>query len=382
MGIEHIRWWMWILISLPVGWLLAYVNSNPIQPTEMRTDEQVYFEQNILHAPVHAGGQDIQWVRNLTVYPPTSAVNRDGSTIQIMPVTYEVLIPLAGGTAGEYEYVPSWFGAHVPYGPSRGSNRANAGTLPPGMEETYVPAADATLGSITQAVYGKDTPEGRNAIAMANYTLFGLSHSIAELIKMRRFRPGQRLFVPWNPAEGKTVRDWLDTASHQAAWVHYEFAWWKVPKYCRMLWMGIAFGVIGVLWPMALLVLSGAGLSGRRVKESDYDLSRFGSGKSMPAPRAGAAELDEAGRASLSAMNASLTASLAADATDGGATPPAAAAGGAAGAAAIPAKPLVAETLAPPVAEQPQKSSKDYKGEFYPVAKGEVKSDPDKPKGQ
>jgi hypothetical protein len=364
MGIENIKWWMWVIISLPIGWLMAQANSYPVEPTEMRTDEQVYFEEAIMHPPVKAGGVEIPWVRNLKVYPETTALAHSGET-QIMPVTYETLIPLPGGKAGEFEYEPSWFGAHVPYGVSRARGPATPGN-PPGIEKSIAVTADATIESITTEAYGKDTPEGREAIKLAT-PAFGYANTVAELIKMGRMRPGQRVMIPWNPSERKTVQDWLEAAGKQYNWVHYQYAWWKEPQKCQMLWMGISVGLIGVVWPMTISILSGAGLSGRRVKEADYDLSRFGTGKSTAAPRVMPKDgPSEASKEQLAAMNEKLTAGLAADATDGSGGVPKP--GAPVGAPAVAAKQLATETTAPPTEEQ--KSSRDYQGEFYPVAKG------------
>jgi hypothetical protein len=337
----------------------------------MRTDEQVYFEEAIMRAPVQSGATAIPWIRNLIVYPATTAQGNGGPPEILMPVTYEALIPIPGGKAGEYEYEKSWFAAKIPYGPSRALTRAGGPGLPPGIQSTYVPALDATLGSITAAVYGKDTPEGEDTLTRANPS-FGRSHSIAELLKTGHWKRGQRILVPWNPSDGKTIRDWLDAAAKKYNWVSYKPGWWKDAKYCRMLWMGISVGVIGIIWPVTIALMTGAGLAGRKVKESDYDLSRFGTGKATAAPSMAAKELDEAGRERLAAMNAALTTDLAANATDGsGAAKPA---GTAAGAALPAAKPLTAETLAPPTEEQ--KASKDYAGEFYPVVKPGVKEEP------
>jgi hypothetical protein len=383
MDIENFRWWHWLLISIPLGWLLAYANSSPIQPTDMRTDRETTFESAVLHAPV--GEAQIPWMRNLIVYPAAAAVGPGNKPIMVMPVTYEVLEPKPGGQTGEYHYVPTWFGARVPYAPAnrRGIGRdgrtipLSLKNLPPGIEKTYVPDPDATLQSITAAVYGKDTLEGQTLIATSNPAL-AVSQSIATLIKANKFRVGQALLIPWNPAEGKTVRDWLDAAGERYDWVHYKFAWWKEARGCQMLWMGISVGIVGILFPMMVSILAGAGLGGGRSVKSDYDLSRFGGKPGTAAARmpAKAAELDEQGREQLAALNASLTSSLRegiGDASQKGvpASP--------ATAPAAKQKPLPHEEPAViPVLEQPA-AQKEYAGEFYPVVRPAVPH-PDEPK--
>jgi len=374
MELDRLKWWHWVLLSLPLGWLLAYVNSATVEPTNTRTDEIRKFQQAVMHPPAVAGGTQIPWIRNLIVYPPAPALGPGGKTIYMMPVTYDVLVPLLGGQAGEYTYEPSWFGASIPFEPWH--TRATAGGWPPGIEKTYTPDDDATLGSITAAVYGKETPEGDDAISLANYSVFGSSHSIKALIAAGRFRSGGAILIPWNPTDGKTVRDWLDACKKDYPWVQARFAWWKVPRNCQILWMSISFMVVGVFWPITIRLLTGAGLSVRRVKAADYDLSRFGTGKETSAPRAAHAELDAAGREKLATMNASLTASLAADATHGG--PKAAAPPAAPTAPGIAAKTLAIEPVAAAPPEAP-KEHLEYGGEFYPVAKGPVKKNSEEP---
>jgi hypothetical protein len=381
MELDQLKWWHWVLISLPLGWLLAFMNSGTVQPTDYRTDEQVYFERAILHAPV--GDQNIPWVRHLVVYPVTEAKGANGNPVLLTPVTYEVLVHKSGGEANEYEYVPTWFGARVPYACTNQRPTANPGDarvtkaanhLPAGIEKTFAPDPDATLASITAAVYGKDTPQGESAIELANAAL-QKSHSIAALIKSGRFRNGQNVMVPWNPDQQKTVRDWLNGVDQDYDWIHYQYAIWKEPNFCKVLWMGGTFAVVGVLWPISITLLTGAGLGGRRVKKSDYDLARFGSGKSTRATMPGrkTKELDEAGQRQLAAMNQTLTDSLKDSATTSAPPPKPAAAP----AAHIPT-PLASEPLAPPPAG-PQEEAKEFSGQFYPVAHPAAKPKTDSP---
>src|SRR5580700_7306928 len=135
MELERLKWWHWLIISVPLGWLLAYVNMAPVEPTATRTDEQRYFERAILHGPAAAGNMAIPWIRNLTVYPPTTALGgnqTDANAPRIMPVTYEELTPIAHGDPGTYQYEKCWFPAHIPYGPTDlSAPPRGSGDLPP-----------------------------------------------------------------------------------------------------------------------------------------------------------------------------------------------------------------------------------------------------------
>ena len=72
--------------------------------------------------------------------------------------------------------------------------------------------------------------------------------------------------------------------------VTYQFAWWEVPKYQYAIWTAGCLVVIGGIWPTIINLLIGAGL-GPKKKEEDYDLNRFGRGKTKtetaPAARRG-----------------------------------------------------------------------------------------------
>jgi hypothetical protein len=52
MEIQELRWWHWCLISLGVGWLLAFVNAGAIDSLGMRDQDETQFEQAVLTSPV------------------------------------------------------------------------------------------------------------------------------------------------------------------------------------------------------------------------------------------------------------------------------------------------------------------------------------------
>src|ERR1700733_14500495 len=114
MEVQQLRWWHWCLISLGVGWLLAYVNAGPIDSLGMRDQDEAQFEQAILTSPV--GENHIPFYKNLIVYPPVSANGPGGHLVQVMPVTYQALTPVGG--EGEFAYRLYWFCARVPYLPT------------------------------------------------------------------------------------------------------------------------------------------------------------------------------------------------------------------------------------------------------------------------
>jgi hypothetical protein len=365
MRIEDLKWWQWVVFSLLLGWLLAYVNSSPVPTVGMLEQQATQFERDVLTPPV--GEQKIPWVRKVVVYP----LLQGSSTVRAAQVVvYEALAPRPNGGPNEFQYRRNWFCAPVPYVPSdprfaRETRPANG--LYPGFEKTYQVKPQDTLETITAAVYGQDTAAGENAIAIANQE-FRRSHSVKALMDSKRVGKDQEIYIPWNPNGTKTVLDWLQDAEKDYPWVHHSFAWWKVPEYCSMVWIGSTFAVIGVVWPMTLSLLTTAGLGRPPVKDK-YDISRFGSGVSKnkaPAPKP-RAEMTEAELKQLSALNDALTASIKEGLPTGASPAPAA---HAPAGQQIPGRIFTsAPAQAPvPIIEQP-KEDKEFAGEFYPVAR-------------
>jgi hypothetical protein len=383
MGLEHTRWWHWTLISLLMGWTLAYFNSSPIEPLSRFDAVGSQFELAVLHQPANGGVNP--FVRNLVVYP--SVMTRDSSAhqIQVMPVLYDELVHKAGGAPDEYQYRPTWFCSRVPYvttgtrptlDPNDPNSRELAAHLPPGIERRYTPVAEDTLPSIAKTVYGQDTIDGEEAIRTCNFRIFRHSDSIQKLIDGGRyFKLGESILIPHNPdGQSGSVRDWLTEAASAYPWVQYKYAWWRDPRYTNYVWMAPTFVIVGVIWPILLAVMSKAGLGGSKLAMQQYDLSRFGTKKPKPKPAAAAAskgDMSDAGREQLAAMNQSLMSELTDVAGEEGKAPPAVASD----------KPAAKEFVVapseskPPVPLQKPEEERDFSGEFYPVAHPKTKAD-------
>ena len=379
MDIEHLRWWHWVLLSLVLGYLLAFVNSAPIEPVGMTEQQIPQFQRDVMHAPI--GKDHIPWTKGIRVYPSVEK-GALGKPLQI--VTYEALAPKKGGGPDEFYYRANWFCAPIPYtvtgqGPvladpdKQFKDEADkaAEHLPPGIEKAVSAQPGDTLESITASAYGRLSNDGQEAIATAN-PAFRYSKSVDDLIKRRRMSNGQQILIPWSPEKQKTVRDWLDDAGKNYSWVRYQFAWWKVPRYCTMLWMGSTFAVVGVIWPMTLSVLTGAGLGRRTVDKNEYDLTRIGSEKRKAKAKPKLAETAEEAAAQhqrLVAMNEALTASVSEGIDRASNKPKVGQEADHPATAAGPNRPFVPQAADPnvpvPVGNE---EDKEFTGEFYPVA--------------
>jgi hypothetical protein len=374
MRIEDIQWWQWIIISLLLGWLLAYMNQSEIVTVNFAEQQGTEFERDILHAPVNNGANP--WTRNVVVYPLVKG--RPGYP-PVQVVVYDALVHTDNAPADAYHYEHKWFPGTVPYAPvdPRFAREAalKGDKLLPGFQEMYKVKPDDTLETITAAVYGKYSAEGGNAIQVANQE-FRYSPSVKILMSnagRNRLRPDQAIYIPWNPEDHKTVLDWLGDAEKDYPWVHHKFAWWKVPQNCNLLWIGSSFAIIGVFWPITLTLLTTAGL-GRPQAKDDYDISRFGSTTrkkkaTAPKPRA---EMSEEEFKQLTALNETLAASVK-EGLDPAAASPSAGAAAAPSGSQIPERKFTAAPVAAlaPIVEQP-KEGKEFTGEFYPVARPPV----------
>jgi hypothetical protein len=165
---------------------------------------------------------------------------------------------------------------------------------------------------------------------------------------------------PSAPAD-QTILTYLKTTAEQHAHVDYRYAWERKPAAVYAIWTVGSLVVIGGVWPSLVSLLTGGGLGLTRQKDDDdYDLSRFGSGKeAAPAGPTGptTADVDQ-----LKAVEAELEQKLAGFGITG-ATDAAGGTDQAGGVRKLDAQPLEAAPIDKP--EEP----KDYKGEFYPVAR-------------
>ena len=173
-------------------------------------------------------------------------------------------------------------------------------------------------------------------------------------------RTGNRPLKP--PTPKYTIADYLqDVAKHNPK-VTPRHAWWKESKATMAWWTLGGVVLIGGVWPTVVNLLIGAGFGRRKKEEPEYDLDRF---KSEPEAAKGASgpsaedeakvrshleELEQEVEANLSGAGASADAGA-------GATP------ATGGVRTLTGGPLELETAAGP--DKPR----DYKGEYYPVAR-------------
>jgi hypothetical protein len=178
-------------------------------------------------------------------------------------------------------------------------------------------------------------------------------------------------FVPYKPVAVRpdhaipdlTIRKYVAEMQkeHPDAQIKYRYAWEEVPRNTMMVSTIGGLILIGGIWPSIVGLITGAGIWGPRRKKEDYDLSRFGSGKE-PAKQP-AAEPSAADMSRLEEMEKELVANL-----DGfGAKTPT---GAPAPAEETPAvRKLTTAPLDNKAAAVDPDEPKEYKGDFYPVAR-------------
>jgi hypothetical protein len=168
---------------------------------------------------------------------------------------------------------------------------------------------------------------------------------------------------------GGSFENYMKAVQEENKAVTYQFAWWEVPRDQYLIWTAGCLVVIGGVWPTIISLLVGAGL-GPQKKEADYDLDRFGRGKTKtetaPAARRGMTTAEQSQLANLTQnMESDLSPSGMAR-TSGGV---------AATASEQPVRKLDGKALEVAQTEK-EEEDKEYKGEFYPVAKsGQKKED-------
>jgi hypothetical protein len=141
----------------------------------------------------------------------------------------------------------------------------------------------------------------------------------------------------------------------------FRFAWWEVPQNMMMLYGAGGFVVIGVIWPAFIAILMGAGLA-KRPPEKEYNLDRFKGGEEKKEAKAGATQADQD---QLAELNAKLEAGVS-DMLQGSTTPEI---DHDAEHAAVVKKLVTTSMDAKEAVAAEAEEPKEYKGEFYPVAK-------------
>ena len=166
-----------------------------------------------------------------------------------------------------------------------------------------------------------------------------------------------------------SIRDYLTEVKERFPDLTYRYAWWTQPRAQFGIWMGGAVLLIGGVWPSLVSLMIGAGL-GRPHKEKtdDYDLERFSKSKPTKAPEPVAKPgLSAAEAQKLRDMQDQMEKDLAAagmQMTSGG--EPASAG---ASLTSSQVKVLAGTSVEPVAAPKTDDEPKEYKGEFYPVAK-------------
>jgi len=365
--VERMKWWQWTALSLLLGALLAYLNTGGADTSVSHSSvSPVVFETGLLSKPwvdPSNSNHRIAWMSDFVVHP-VDDLHSGGQIIKRQLVSYtQFLAPTqahpSGSTSTEY------FWAMFPYEvtPRRGRD---------GRQQTY-PAASPYLGqkgdtlqSLAARFYKKDSIQGVRAIIGAN-PILREAKGPADL----QITPGRAYWIPWNPADGHTVSDFLlavdnfnkeqQGASAIPISIHYH--WWESSKFGYETWMIGTFLIVGVIWPTLLGVMVRGGLG--KMTPEEYDLSRF-KGGTDPAtmPKASTAAVTQSDMDKLRDLEAALAENLKAGATATAPTPEKSPE------PAPEVKKLAggpAEATAPPptVPDEPR----DYQGEFYPVVK-------------
>jgi hypothetical protein len=167
--------------------------------------------------------------------------------------------------------------------------------------------------------------------------------------------------VPGVTAEpDETILAFLERIKADYPNVEYHYAWQREPWAVYTIWTGGSVLVMGLIWPSLISLAAGRGLGLKpyRPDEPAYDLDRFAGGDEPAKPAA--TGMTEQDAQQLAAAEEALRKGLGAA---GSAAAPAASGEADATIKKLDGGPL--EPLATPGQDEP----KEYKGEYYPVAK-------------
>jgi hypothetical protein len=346
--IENLKWWQWIIVSLLIGAALGFINANTVDPPASRVLEPLNFEERLIQPAIVDHGQKIPWISNIVVHPP-QYVPRAGKTVQRQMVEFRLIVlPQEGGTGkaelcsmlAPWPYIPTpHYGprAHLHY-PGTTLYRAQPGD---------------TMQSVLTKQYGKYSSEALKAFVTCNFYIFSRATSAADI----RIVPGFIYYVPWNPADGHSIGDFLREAAKLGYDASFQYRWMEIPKYVYPIWMGGSFLIIGLIWPMLLRMMLDQGLG--RDHSQQFDLRRYKSSSPKPAAAAAGPTAQEQQR--LIDLEQSMLASLKAQQASEPAPPPAPAP------APSPVVKLAGAAPASPQASESPEREKMYEGEYYPV---------------
>jgi hypothetical protein len=173
-----------------------------------------------------------------------------------------------------------------------------------------------------------------------------------------------------------TILDHLEhmQKTHPENNIKFAFAWWATTQWVYILWTAGSVVLIGGIWPTILNLLLGAGFGPEKKDEDAYDLERFGKGKTQGhEPVSTKREVTADDHAQMAELQSKLEQNLGGFGmqTDGER-----AVGTAVAATTVKkldSKPLEAVEI------KKEEDDKDYKGEFYPVARPQGHVDEQKP---
>jgi hypothetical protein len=371
--VEGMKWWHWTALSLVLGALLAYLNSGGADTSVSHSSvSPVVFETGLIMRPwadPNNSNNRVAWMSDFVVHP-VEDFKIGTQIIKRQLVSYtQFMAPTqahpSGSTSTEY------FWATFPYEVTPRRSRGNSQPTYPAASP-YIGKKGDSLQSLAVRFYGKDTIQGVHAIILAN-PVFRDAKGPADLV----IKSGTAYWIPWNPADGHTVSDFLYAVDNynkqlegaQAIPIVIHYHWWESNKYGGVPWMVGTFLIVGVIWPSLLGVMIRGGLG--RMTPEEYDLSRFkGGGDPATMPKPSAAEVTQSDMDKLRDLEAQLAENLKAGATSTAAAP---------AAAPQPVEPVKklaggpAETAAalPQAPEEPA----EYQGEFYPVVKPHGQAD-------
>ena len=170
-----------------------------------------------------------------------------------------------------------------------------------------------------------------------------------------------------------TAKEYMDNLANEypqaKPQLAYKFAWWEVPKYTVAMYAAGGFVLVGVIWPTIINVLSGAGFGRGKQEVDEYDLSRF---KGVVEPEVLAAAMPKDDQALLD-LNAKMEANVAdmmvtsnlSDIDRENEEEE----------QAIKQLQMQKMDAVETDAEKADREAREYKGEFYPVAKPTVHKD-------
>ena len=336
MNIERIKRWQWIAISLVLGAIIAGVQmmyGRDVDISNSMTSARMFESAIQTEVKGSSNAKSMQF-KNLVVYPNPNPIPHE--TTQRRPTRKD----------------------------------KNAATKAAAPERTYYIVKGRYYSGIpTRQSDGKSLAVFKSTFFVETAEVYTPTTNLAALNK-----PGGPDYVKrWKAIPKPTVLDFLEIMK-EARGIDYTYAWWAEPGKGTVLWMGLSFVVIGLIWPSVVSLLTYGTLM-PPVEEKGTDLSKVKASTSAPAMKR--AEATEEDMDELKRMEEALKAKIAA--SDAGS--PAARAAGPAAPAAI--KQLTATTSEKTAVEETkeQKAFGAKADDFYPTERTGGKPKPEQKHG-